>query len=144
MTNEVDNRLWELLVVEDDPICQQLLINRIKRVLPNALITRCQDTDCVIDLFDNSNLCLDAVFMDEHFMGFSTGSDMCRMIKNLFPTEAPLMVSVTSDYITRVDGEYDLYWSKPFPPLTTIRENLLRILRDRLPIRSITPEPDSD
>lgn len=141
---ETDDRVWEILVVDDDPVCRQLLINRIMSVLPKANVVGCGDVKCVLDLFDDPELLLDIIFMDEYLGGSNTGTRLCKTVKNLFPTDIPLLVSVTSANIRQNTGVYDLYWSKPFPPERVVRESLLSAVGERSPVRSMQPEPDSD
>ena len=113
---------WDVLIVENDPVSNSILKRKIQEILPFAKIKQCRDRECVREHLGTTNVILDCVFLDHH---------TSELIRNeiLLLEKKPIMVSVSGGRVNR-NLQYDLIWSKPFPPLDQMRKDLGRVLKN--------------
>ena len=117
---------WCVLIIEDDPVSASILKNRILQILPNSIITECFDSNCVKECLEDKDVVLDCVFMDHHL----SDGRILSFLSDIF-NKKPLMVSVSGSVVDHDD--YDIKWTKPFPPLDQMRRELGNVLKSRRP-----------
>ena len=84
------------------------------------------DQDCVHECLENADLVLDCVFLDHE----QTTSRLRQEIHNVFDKDKPVIISVSGKKFDN-PGAYDLIWTKPFPTLDQMRQDLGRVLKTR-------------
>ncbi len=124
--SELWTKEWNVLIIEDDSVSRQILHSRIHTILPNADVRLCKDETCVRSLMENVDVILDCVVLDHYQVANNVKTD----IKQALCRDKPIMISVSGKALGTGD-EYDLIWTKPFPPLDQMRRDLGRVLKAR-------------
>jgi len=116
-----------VIIADDEAINARVLERTLKKIAPKLEIHKVTTGEKVIELV--AQMSTDLVVLDEHMGDGMTGTECSQKLRESGFSGATISVSGGSVEVS--SSAFDLVWSKPLPPMTDMKKDLIELLSRR-------------
>jgi len=139
----------KMLVVDDDKIVRMTALRILKRICPDWTFVEACSGEEGISLLEKAQALgepFDLVLMD-HFMplggGKLTGAEAMQIISAQYKSDHTVLIGMSGNDLQNLylESGARIFWTKPFPSKSSMKNDLIRVLNDSNPAKRNTQIP---